>query len=112
MFESTPDPDEETRLIPTEELGQRGNRGIWASSCYRDGEYGVLLGVTQGASQSAAMFIPESRFAELQPKLPKKYLGVFDDAAARLPQFKARMGGPRGVPVSRNEHGDGSTSTI
>jgi hypothetical protein len=90
------DRDQDTRLIPAGELGQGSNRGLWATAAYQDGEYGVMLGVTQGESRSAAMFIPESRLQEFRRILPKRYRAVFQDARGRLPQFKLRIGGLKG----------------
>ena len=96
MIKLPPDSDDDTRLVPSRALGKPGTRGVWATAAYQDSEYGLMLGVTQGESQSAAIFIAESRFAAFRRLLPQKYRGVFKDAA-RLPQFKLRMAGLKGV---------------
>ena len=89
MIESTPDGD--TRLIPTSELGQRGNRGRWATAACQNGECGVMLGVTQSEDHSAGIFIPEARFAEFRPHLTRDHRELFESAVQRLPAFKARL---------------------
>jgi hypothetical protein len=95
MFKSTPRSNEDPRWIQSDQLGVGPNRGIWASACYQDGEYGVMLACTQSEGHSAGFFIPESRLAEFRRILPKKYRGVFKDAVRRLPLLKASLAGSR-----------------
>jgi hypothetical protein len=92
VFNITSRSHESTRLIPTNKLGQTGNRGTWATAASKDGEFGVMLGVTQGADYSAGIFIPEARFAEFRQSLPENFREVFEEAVQRLPEFKLRRG--------------------
>jgi hypothetical protein len=96
VIKITPDSDDDTRWIRSDEIGRAGNRGTWASACSNDGRYGVCLGTTQGADFSVAIFVPETKFAEFRKSLksaPAHFREVFEEAIRRLPDFKARTGG-------------------
>jgi hypothetical protein len=81
-----------TKVIPTEQLGRPGSRGIWATAAYKDEQFGIMLGKTFGESSSLATFIPEAKFAKIRKSLESDYREVFEEAVLRLPAFKARYG--------------------